>query len=203
MSTKPPNPRSAEVEVDSIFTDRWSPRAFLPDPLPGHQIQALFEAARWAPSCFNEQPWFFLYATEPEDREIFASILVKKNQVWAGRAPLLMFVIARRKFQQSGKENRHAPFDTGAAWLSLALQARRFGLYAHAMAGFNLAKAHQVLGVPQEDYHIMAAIAVGRKGDEEHLPEDLRQMEAPNSRKPLSEVASQTYPLVSGDQDSG
>ncbi len=203
MSTKPPNPRSAEVEVDSIFTDRWSPRAFLPDPLPGHQIQALFEAARWAPSCFNEQPWFFLYATEPEDREIFASILVKKNQVWAGRAPLLMFAIARRKFQQSGKENRHAPFDTGAAWLSLALQARRFGLYAHAMAGFNLAKAHQVLGVPQEDYHIMAAIAVGRKGDEEHLPEDLRQMEAPNSRKPLSEVASQTYPLVSGDQDSG
>ena len=203
MSTKPPNPRSAEVEVDSIFTDRWSPRAFLPDPLPGHQIQALFEAARWAPSCFNEQPWFFLYATEPEDREIFASILVKKNQVWAGRAPVLMFAIARRKFQQSGKENRHAPFDTGAAWLSLALQARRFGLYAHAMAGFNLAKAHQVLGVPQEDYHIMAAIAVGRKGDEEHLPEDLRQMEAPNSRKPLSEVASQTYPLVSGDQDSG
>ena len=200
MSTKPPNPRSSEVEVDSMFTDRWSPRAFLSDPLPEHQIQALFEAARWAPSCFNEQPWFFIYATEAKDRETFTSILVKKNQMWAGRAPLLMFAIARRKFQQSGKENRHAPFDTGAAWISLALQARKLGLYAHAMAGFNVEKAHEVLGVPKKDYQIMAAIAVGRKGDGEHLPEDLLQMESPNSRKPLSEVASQNYPLVTDDQ---
>ncbi len=200
MSTKPPNPRSSEVEVDSMFTDRWSPRAFLSDPLPEHQIQALFEAARWAPSCFNEQPWFFIYATEAKDREIFTSILVKKNQLWAGRAPLLMFSIARRKFLQSGKENRHAPFDTGAAWLSLALQARKLGLYAHAMAGFNVEKAHEVLGVPKEDYQILAAIAVGRKGDGEHLPEDVLQMESPNSRKPLSEVASQNYPLATDDQ---
>ncbi len=202
MSIKPPNPRSSEDQVDCMFTDRWSPRAFLSDPLTEHQIQALFEAARWAPSCFNEQPWFFIYAAEAKDRETFTSILVKKNQLWAGRAPLLMFAIARRKFQQSGKENRHAPFDTGAAWLSLALQARKLGLYAHAMAGFNVEKAHAVLGVPKKDYQIMAAIAVGRKGDGEHLPEDLLQMESPNSRKPLSEVASQIYPLVSGDQDS-
>ena len=170
MSTKPPNPRSAEVEVDSIFTDRWSPRAFLPDPLPGHQIQALFEAARWAPSCFNEQPWFFLYATEPEDREIFASILVKKNQVWAGRAPLLMFAIARRKFQQSGKENRHAPFDTGAAWLSLALQARRFGLYAHAMAGFNLAKAHRCWAFPKRIIISWRPLPLGVKATRSTFP---------------------------------
>jgi nitroreductase len=196
MSFKPPNPRSSEVEVDSMFTDRWSPRAFLPDPLPEHQIQALFEAARWAPSCFNEQPWFFLYATELKDREVFASILVKKNQSWAARAPLLMFAIARRKVLQCGKENRHAAFDTGAAWLSLALQARRMGLYAHAMAGFDIEKAHQVLGVPKEDFHVMAAIAVGRKGDEGQLSDDLRQIETPNARKPLSEMASQTYPLV-------
>ena len=198
MSRRPPNPRACEAEVDSMFTDRWSPRSFLPDLLPEYQIQALFEAARWAPSCFNEQPWVFLYATEPEDREVFASILVKKNQSWAARAPLLIFAIARLKFLQSGKENRHAAFDTGAAWLSLALQARKMGLYAHAMAGFNLEKAHQVLGIPKADYDIMAAIAVGRKGDTNQLSEDLRQIEAPNSRKPLSEVASRVYPLVDG-----
>ena len=198
MSLTPPNPRSSEAEADSMFTDRWSPRAFLPDPLPEHQIQALFEAARWAPSCFNEQPWFFLYATEADDREIFASILLKKNQSWAARAPLLMFAMARRRFLQGGKENRHAPFDTGSAWMSLALQARRMGLYAHAMAGFDLEKAYRVLGVPKADYHIMAAIAVGRKGDAAQLSDDLRQMETPNSRKPLSQVASRTYPLADG-----
>jgi nitroreductase len=101
MSSRPPNLRSAEAEVDSMFIDRWSPRAFLPDPLPEHQIQTLFEAARWAPSCFNEQPWLFLYATHPEDRKVFASILVKRNQLWASQAPLLIFAIASRKFKQS------------------------------------------------------------------------------------------------------
>ena len=200
MSSKPPNLRSAEAEVDSMFIDRWSPRAFLPEPLPEHQIQTLFEAARWAPSCFNEQPWLFLYATDPEDRKVFASILVKKNQLWASQAPLLIFAIARRKFKQSGKENRHAPYDTGSAWMSLALQARRLGLYAHSMAGFDVEKAHEILGVPKEDYHVMAGIAVGRKGDDAHLPEDLRRMESPNTRKPLTEVASQKYPLIDNVQ---
>lgn len=96
----------------------------------------------------------------------------------------------------SGKENRQAPFDNGAAWMSLALQARKLGLYAHSMAGFDVEKAHEILGVPKEDYHVMAAIAVGRKGDDAHLPDDLGRMESPNTRKPLAEVASQKYPLV-------
>lgn len=195
MDNKTSNHRKPQTEVDSMFIDRWSPRAFISEPLSENQIQTLFEAARWAPSCFNEQPWLFLYASKPEDREIFASILVKKNQLWASRAPLLMFVLARRKFEMTGKENRHAPFDAGAAWMALALQARRLGLYAHAMAGFNLEKAYEVLGVSKEDYHIMAAIAVGRKGDAAQLPDDLRQMETPNDRKPSSEVAIQNYPL--------
>lgn len=195
MDNKTSNQRKPQTEVDSMFIDRWSPRAFISEPLSENQIQTLFEAARWAPSCFNEQPWLFLYASKPEDREIFASILVKKNQLWASRAPLLMFVLARRKFEMTGKENRHAPFDAGAAWMALALQARRLGLYAHAMAGFNLEKAYEVLGVSKEDYHIMAAIAVGCKGDAAQLPDDLRQMEMPNDRKPSSEVAIQNYPL--------
>jgi len=105
MEGKPPNPRNPECEVDSMFTDRWSPRAFLSDPLPEHQVKALFEAARWAPSCFNEQPWLFVYATEPEPRQKLVSVLVEKNQRWASRCPLIMFALARRHFQQGGREN--------------------------------------------------------------------------------------------------
>ena len=195
MGGKPANERVAEVEVDSMFTDRWSPRAFLSDPLPEHQIKTLFEAARWAPSCFNEQPWLFVYATEAEQRRKLASVLVAKNQRWAAECPLLMFVLARRQFKEGGRENRHAPFDAGSAWMSLALQARRLGLYAHAMAGFSLKKAYEVLGVSEDDYLIMAAIAVGRKGDTDQLPEDLRAMESPNVRKPLADVATDKFPL--------
>ena len=106
-----------------------------------------------------------------------------------------MFVLARRNFQKTGKENRHAPYDAGAAWMALALQARKLGLYAHAMAGFNLEKAYEVLGVSKEEYLVMAAIAVGRKTEDSGLPEDLRAMESPNSRKPHAEVATSVFPL--------
>ncbi len=109
MTAKSPNKRLAESEIDSMFTDRWSPRGFLADPLPEHQIRALFEAARWAPSCFNEQPWLFVYATDPAKRQVLGSALVPKNQRWALKAPLLMFVLAKRKFNAGGRENRHAP----------------------------------------------------------------------------------------------
>jgi nitroreductase len=195
MQGKTPNLRNPECEVDSIFTDRWSPRSFLSEPLAKYQIDSLFEAARWAPSCFNEQPWLFIYATAPEDRQKLLSVLIAKNQRWASKCPLLMFVLTRRKFQEGGRENRHAPFDAGAAWISLALQARRMGLYAHAMAGFNLEKAYEVLGVSKDEYIVMAAIAVGRKGDADQLEDDLSSIESPNARKPLSEVATDKFPL--------
>jgi len=195
MNAKPPNPRIPDWDIDSMFTDRWSPRALASDPLSDREIQTLFEAARWAPSCYNEQPWLFVYATEPNQRAKLASCLVAKNQAWAGRAPLLMFILARRNFQKTGKENRHAPYDAGAAWMALALQARKLGLYAHAMAGFNLEKAYEALGASREEYLVMAAIAVGRKTEDSGLPDDLRAMENPNSRKPHAEVATSVFPL--------
>ncbi len=183
------NPRTPEVEVDSQFTDRWSPRAFLPDPIPERQLQSLFEAARWAPSCANEQPWLFLYATTAADRARFASALTPRNQVWTARAPVLLFVLARRRFARSGKPNRHAAFDAGAAWVSLALQARKLGLHAHGMAGFSEEKAYEILQVPEPEYEVMAAIALGRRGDPGQLPQDMAAREVPSTRKPLSEVA--------------
>ena len=182
------NQRIPEAEVDSMFVDRWSPRAYLPDPIPEHQIKTLFEAARWAPSCYNEQPWLFMYATTADDRSRFASALVEQNRAWASAAPMLLFVLAKRNFVLNGKPNRHAAFDAGAAWMSLALQARKLGLYAHGMAGFDINKAYEVLGVSKDEYDVLAAVAVGRKGDAEQLPPQARKMEAPNGRKPLSEV---------------
>ncbi|HWR92427.1 MAG TPA: nitroreductase family protein, partial [Desulfobacterales bacterium] len=187
MNAKPPNARTPDWDIDSMFVDRWSPRAYRSDPLTEGEIHTLFEAARWAPSCFNEQPWRFVYATAAEQRRKLVACLVAKNQLWAGQAPLVMFVLARRNFQKTGMENRHAPFDAGAAWMALALQARKLGLYAHAMAGFNLDRAYETLGVSREEFHIMAAVAVGRLGDAGTLPDDLRAMETPNSRKPHAE----------------
>ncbi|MGE4543031.1 MAG: nitroreductase family protein [Pedobacter sp.] len=189
MTKSTVSPRVPACDVDCIFTDRWSPRAFKQDALPDHQIQTLFEAARWAPSCFNEQPWLFVYPANAQHREMFLDLLVPKNRRWACKAPLLLFLLARRHFAQSGKENRHALFDTGAAWLSLALQARRLGLYAHAMAGFDLERSYQQLHVDPDKYTVVAAIAIGRRDSPEDLPEDLLAAEAPNDRKAPSEVA--------------
>lgn len=192
---KAENSRQSDYDIDSMFIDRWSPRAFSPDPLSGQQINTLFEAARWAPSCFNEQPWFFTYAVTPEDREKFLSVLVEKNQLWASQAPLLLFILARQKFQQGQRENRHAVFDTGAAWMSLALQARKMGLYAHAMAGFNLEKAYSLLNVAAEDVHIMAAVAVGYRGDSGHLSRELLNIETPNDRRPIDAFCHPGFPV--------
>lgn len=183
------NPRIPAADVDSQFVDRWSPRAFAPTPLSGEQVSALFEAARWAPSCYNDQPWLFLFATTAEDRARFAEALVPVNRAWAAHAPLLLYVLCRRLFAHNNQENRHAPFDAGAAWLALALQARRLGLHAHAMAGFSREKACEILGVPREDYDIMAAVAVGYRDDANVLPAEVAAREQPSGRKPLAEVA--------------
>ncbi len=191
MSEPIHNPRTPHVEVDCIFTDRWSPRSFLEEPLTRVQIDTLFEAARWSPSCYNEQPWLFRYAIKPADRERFAEALVEKNRQWARRAPMLLFVLTRLNFKGNGRPNRHAPFDAGAAWMALALQARRLGLYAHSMAGFSRKKAYEILEVSPDEFDIMAAMVVGRHGPVEQLPEDLAAMEKPNDRKPLSKVAQE------------
>jgi len=183
------NQRKAEAKIYDMFLERWSPRAFLPDPIAADDIQSLFEAARWAPSCFNEQPWLFLYAHSDDARKRFLSLLTEKNQKWAANAPLLIFLLTTRAFKLSGKKNRHAPLDAGAAWVSLAFQARKLGLFAHAMAGFDEKKSYGVLGVSEAEYEVMAAIAVGKLGDPAQLAEDFRSKEFPNSRKPLREIS--------------
>ena len=183
------NPRIPTTDVDSQFTDRWSPRAFAEMPLSAEQVAALFEAARWAPSCYNDQPWLFVYAVTAADRARFAEALVPANQSWAPQAPMLLFVLCRRHFGHNGQENRHASFDAGAAWMALALQARKLGLYAHAMAGFSRQKAAEIIGADLEKYDIMAAVAVGYRADAGSLPADIAAREQPSGRKPVQEVA--------------
>ena len=183
------NPRTPTADVDSQFVDRWSPRAFSATPLTEVQLAALFEAARWSPSCYNDQPWLFVYAVTADDRARFAQALVAANQAWAAGAPLLIYVLCRRHFAHNGEENRHAAFDAGAAWMALALQARKLGLYAHAMAGFSRQKAAVILGVPTEEYEIMAAVAVGFRAAAETLPAEMAAREVPSGRKLPEEVA--------------
>lgn len=184
-----PNNRLPDAAVNPMFLDRWSPRAFDPTPIPAEDIASLFEAARWAPSCFNEQPWFFVYGTSEEERKVFLKILVEKNRLWAQNTPVLAVLFAKRTFTHGGRPNRWAGLDCGAAWVSLAFQARMRGLYAHGMAGFSQAKAYELLNVPEDEYEAMCAIAMGAYGDRDSLDEQFLEMEQPNDRKPLMEVA--------------
>lgn len=180
------NPRITQAKVDEMFIDRWSPRAFSDEPVEQWQIDSLLEAARWAPSCYNEQPWQFAYATAEEDRKLFLQALVKQNQQWAAKAPMLMFLVASLKFKTDGGDNDFAVFDAGSAWMSLAFQARKLGLYTHCMAGYSKKKAAEILGLDTESFVVAAAIAVGKIGDKNALPEHLVSSEQPNERKDLS-----------------
>lgn len=172
-----------------MFLDRWSPRAFSSQPVSQELIDALFEAARWAPSAGNHQPWLYLYAVGEPDHSTFLSVLVEKNQLWARNAPVLAFALAKRKLAGKDAPNAWATFDTGASWMALALEARKLGLYTHAMAGFDPAAAYEKLRIPEAEYQVMAAIAIGWMGNPAELPEEFRAREKPSDRKPLGEVA--------------
>ena len=182
-----PNPRIPEAKVDEIFLKRWSTRGFSSEPLRTEEINSLFEAARWAPSSFNLQPWLFLYATDGEEREQFNSILVPQNKAWAYRAPLLAFVCAQR-VSESNDTIYTAHFDSGAAWMSLAIQAAKMGLWTHAMAGIDREAAHRELKVPREKYDVVCALVAGRQ-DASVLSGELLELDRPSSRNSLKQIA--------------
>ena len=181
--------RSPEAEVDAQFVDRWSRRAISERALSAEQIASLFEAARWAPSANNLQPWLFIYASRPESLAVARGLLLETNQRWASRAPLLVFVFARKRHPTTGVALRTAAFDTGAAWQSLALQAHQLGLSTRAMGGIHHAAVYEALGVSAEDFESMVGIAVGYPDEREVLPSDLHEKEQPNTRKSVREFA--------------
>jgi nitroreductase len=177
--------------VHDLIKKRWSPRAFDQREVSGKDLQALLEAARWAASSSNEQPWRFVVATksDPASHARILDLLVPFNQEWAKHAPVLMIMAAKKTMSKGGQENAYALHDTGQALANLMLQAIALGLYAHAMAGFDHEKARQVLGIP-DDFAVGAAVAVGYHGSLDQLIERYRQAEvAKRERKPLSELA--------------
>src|SRR5579863_331669 len=182
-------PARVNFPVHDLIRDRWSPRAFSAKPIEPAVLASLFEAARWAPSSSNEQPWAFLVATkdEPENFAKTLSVLVEFNAGWAKEAAALVLAVSSLKFHANGTPNRNAFYDTGAATALLSMEATHRGLAVHQMAGFDPAKAKQVFEIP-EDWEPIAAMAIGYPGDPESLHPKLRDREvAPRTRKPLSE----------------
>ena len=178
--------RSAEHEIDAIFLNRWSPRAFSSEAIDDETLQRVFEAARWAPSSFNEQPWRFIYATSEADRKKFVEFLMPANQTWAKDAPVLIVVVSKKTFSHNGSPNTVHQFDAGCAWGFLSLAAVQNGLITHGMAGFDRDKARETLKVP-DDFEIHAVIALGKHGEATQLPEDVRAREVPSERNAQSE----------------
>jgi nitroreductase len=180
--------RNSAFKINSIILNRWSPRSMTGEELDNDTLMSLFEAARWAPSSFNNQPWRFIYAkrnTKYWDK-IF-DLLVESNKVWAKNAGILIVVISNKNFEYNGKFSITHQYDAGAAWENLALEATSRGLIAHGMQGFDYQKARDRLEIP-EDFDVMAMIAIGKKGPKENLPPNLQQKENPNDRKPLNEI---------------
>ena len=175
--------RSPDAPVDQIFVDRWSRRALSTREIPEESVRSLFEAARWAPSASNVQPWLFIFNDDQETLARARALVNDKNRVWAQRAPLLVFIFARRTHPETGKPLRTGAFDTGAAWFSLALQAHKLGLSTRAMGGINHEAAYEVFGVPRELYESMAGVAIGYPGAREDLPADVAEREIPSPRK--------------------
>jgi nitroreductase len=183
-------PRSAEHPIEAMFLDRWSPRAMNGEPLAEALLLRLFEAARWAPSSGNSQPWRFLYAVQGSDTfEGFFALLTDGNKVWCRRAGALLVVLSAQR-DARGNALPNGEFDVGAAWMSLALQARALGLVAHGMAGFDAARARADLGIP-EGFAVLCMVALGHPGDPALLPDKLRDREVPNDRAPITSFIAQ------------
>lgn len=178
-------PAPAAALIHDLISHRWSPRAFESRPVAPEKLRSLFEAARWASSSYNAQPWYFIVATK-DDHEDYKKVLdsfVEFNQGWAKNAPVVALSVAAHKMPHDGSPNRHAFHDVGQAAANLALQATAFGLQVHQMAGILPEKARQIFSIPA-DFEPVAGFAIGYPGDPATLPDGLREREnAPRARK--------------------
>ena len=189
------NPRVADYAIAEQFIQRWSPRAFTAEPIAEDTLLSFFEAARWAPSAYNSQPWRFLFARrDTPNWERFLGLLNEFNRSWAQHASALVLVISKTTFTAPGASEETPAlwhtFDTGSAWGHLALQASISGWHTHGMAGFDQALARKELKIP-DGYELHAMVAIGKLGDKASLAEGLQAREVPSPRRPLSELAAE------------
>ncbi len=179
--------RKAMYPINDIFIKRWSPRAMSGKGITQQELMTLFEAARWAPSSFNNQPWRFIYAhRNTPDWDLLYNLMVPANQEWAKNAAVLVVVISHNNFEYNNQPARTHSFDTGSAWMSLALQATFMNLVAHGIQGFDYDKARKDLQIP-DDYMVEAMIAIGHPGSASVLSEKLQKSETPSDRKKVEE----------------
>ncbi|MCH6585395.1 MAG: nitroreductase family protein [Proteobacteria bacterium] len=180
---------STDYPIHELLAERWSPYAFDDRPVPEADLRSLFEAARWAPSSYNEQPWRYIVCTkdDPEQFQRLLSCLVDGNQIWAKAAPVLALGVVSLRFARNAKDNRAAVHDLGLAAGNLLLEATTRGLFVHQMIGILPDKAREIYGIP-EGFEAWTALAIGYKGDPMSLPDQLRERDlAPRQRKPLRE----------------
>jgi nitroreductase len=182
-------PASVDHPIHELIRNRWSPRAFSNRSISEQELCSLFEAARWAPSCFNEQPWDFIVAKkdDPHGFSKMLECLTERNQGWAKEASVLIIAVAKMNFDHNGSPNRHAFYDTGQAVAGLTVQATALGIQVHQMAGFSPDQARKVYTIPP-GHEALTAIALGYPGDVKTLPGPLRKAElADRARRPLFE----------------
>ncbi|WP_234731594.1 nitroreductase family protein [Acidocella facilis] len=187
------NSRTADHPIEPVFLERWSPRAFNGEGISEHDLRTMFEAARWAPSSYNSQPWRFLYARRDNAHwDKFLGLLNPFNQSWAKTGSAIVFIVSSETMMVPGKETpvpsySHS-FDAGAAWACLALQATAMGWFAHGMVGIELEKIYTELKIPA-GYKVEMGLVIGKQGPKDQLPEALQAREAPSPRKPVTELA--------------
>lgn len=180
--------RNFDYDVMTEIKTHWSPRAFNPDKkVPETELNAILEAARYAPSCFNEQPWRFIIAETPNERAQIISSMTPGNKEWAPNAPILMVILSKKQFTRGEKDNRWHLFDAGTSWGYLQLEAQRRGLITHAMGGFNVETIREAFNVP-DDFTIIALIALGYYGSKENLSDTYKAKEKPSPRMALDEI---------------
>ncbi len=182
------NNRETKFNVSEIFLNRWSQRAMNGENIGDEDLMTIFEAARWAPSSFNSQPWRFIYAKKDDSEwnDLF-DLLFEKNKLWAKNASALIVILSRKNFEHNNQLSRTHSFDTGAAWQNLALQASMNGFIAHAIGGFDYEKAQNQLNIPEE-FSVEAMVAIGKPGNKEDLPLELQEREKQSDRNALSEI---------------
>jgi len=174
--------RKANINIEPVFINRVSPRSFTGDEVTLLQVEKLMEAARWAPSAFNEQPWKYLFGLKNTTHwNLYLSFLVEANMKWAQDTGVLFVILSKKTFSKNNSDNPTNQFDAGASWMSLALQAEVMGLAAHAMLGFDANKARVELNIPEE-YEVIAMVAVG-------VPVEQEKYQNVSIRKSFNEIA--------------
>jgi len=180
--------RTAAYAIEPLILNRWSPRAMSGEPITKADLMPLIEAARWAPSSYNSQPWRFIYAIHGSPQwNHFTGLLDEFNRSWAPKAGALLVLASKKEFEWGGAARTHS-FDAGAAWQNFALQGSVSGLVVHGMEGFDYSRARELLHVP-DDYAIEMMIAVGKPGDVHQLTGELVTMEKPSDRRATSAIA--------------